>query len=180
VRSRPSVSPPLGGYSVHEDFSIGPASARSGSPRSSIEGDRSSASRSAFSWKRRAGDGRSSQASPQRSSLEANAASYPTRRQTVLPPSCVPASRPGAPMSVRLNGAGLRSELVRRGPDQGGLAKRARLLPETISRAVAGAARVRTRCSPSGRLTGGGAATSWMSGADGGSRFGRSRAAVRP
>jgi transcriptional regulator with XRE-family HTH domain len=41
-------------------------------------------------------------------------------------------------MSVRLNGGRLRLELVRRGLDQGGLAKRAKLRPETISRAVCG------------------------------------------
>ena len=41
-------------------------------------------------------------------------------------------------MTVRLNGARLRLELVRRGLDQGGLAKRAKLRPETISRAVTG------------------------------------------
>jgi hypothetical protein len=41
-------------------------------------------------------------------------------------------------MGVRLNGARLRLELVRRGLDQSGLAKRAKLRPETISRAVTG------------------------------------------
>lgn len=41
-------------------------------------------------------------------------------------------------LSVRIDGARLRLELVRRGLDQGELAKRAKLRPETISRAVTG------------------------------------------
>ena len=41
-------------------------------------------------------------------------------------------------LSVRIDGARLRLELVRRGLDQGELAKRANLRPETISRAVTG------------------------------------------